>query len=68
MIQNTGDSATPYRNAEIMAEELASAVLVVRDAPGHGAYASGSACMDGIVTDYFTTGAVPPEGTICTDG
>ncbi|MGB3955883.1 MAG: alpha/beta hydrolase [Brooklawnia sp.] len=68
VIQNTGDSATPYRNAEIMAEELASAVLVVRDAPGHGAYASGSACMDGIVTDYFTTGAVPAEGTICTDG
>ena len=68
VIQNTGDSATPYRNAEIMAAELASAVLVVREAPGHGAFAAGSACMDAIVIDYFTTGALPPEQTRCTDG
>lgn len=68
VIQNTGDSATPFRNAEIMAAELESAVLVVRDAPGHGAFASGSVCMDTIVTQYFNTGAVPPDQTWCTDG
>ncbi len=68
VVQNTGDSATPFRNAEIMAAELESAVLVVRDAPGHGAYASGSACVDGIVVDYLTTGKVPAEGTRCSDG
>lgn len=65
IIQNTGDSATPYRNAEIMADELESAVLVVRDSPGHGAYDSGSTCVDAIVIDYLVHGTVPAEGTRC---
>lgn len=68
VVQNTGDSATPFRNAEIMASELESAILVVRDAPGHGAYASGSVCMDTIVVDYFNLGTVPSTGTRCSDG
>lgn len=68
VIQNTGDSATPYRQAEIMAEELESATLVVREAPGHGAFASGSTCMDKIVADYYAKGKVPAAGTRCTDG
>jgi len=68
VIQNTGDSATPFHQAEIMADELESATLVVREAAGHGAYGSGSACMDSIVVDYFTDGTVPDEGTRCTDG
>lgn len=68
VVQNTGDSATPYRNAEIMVEELESATLVVRESPGHGAYASGSACMDAAVVNYFADGTVPAEGTRCTDG
>ncbi len=68
IVQNTGDSATPYQNAQIMAEELESAVLVSRDAPGHGAYTAGSACMDTIVRDYLNDGTVPKEGITCTDG
>lgn len=68
VIQNTGDSATPFRNAEIMVAQLESATLVVRDAPGHGAYASGSACMDAIVVDYLDDGLVPAPGTRCSDG
>lgn len=68
VVQNTGDSATPFRNAEIMVAELESATLVVREAPGHGAYASGSRCLDTVVVDYFVNGTVPPVGTRCTDG
>lgn len=65
VVQNTGDSATPYRNAEIMAEELESAVLVVRDSPGHGAFDSGSTCLDRIVLGYLVHGKVPADGTQC---
>lgn len=65
VVQNTGDSATPYRNAEILAEELESAVLVVRESAGHGAFDSGSTCLDAIVIDYLVHGTVPAEGTRC---
>lgn len=68
IVQNTGDSATPYLQAEIMEAELESAVLVSRDAPGHGAYNAGSPCLDAIVRDYLVDGKVPDEGTRCTDG
>jgi len=68
IVQNTGDSATPYENAELMASELQSATLVTREAAGHGAYDSGSACLDWIVVDYLVNGTVPAEGTRCTDG
>ncbi|MGI5952417.1 MAG: alpha/beta hydrolase [Brooklawnia sp.] len=65
VVQNTGDSATPYRNAEIMADELESAVLVVRESAGHGAFDSGSMCIDQIVVDYFVSGTTPADGTRC---
>lgn len=68
IIQNTGDSATPYRNAELLNGELESSILVVRDAPGHGAYMSGSSCLDTVVDDYFNQGVVPEPGVRCTDG
>lgn len=65
IVQNTGDSATPYENAEIMAEELESAVLISREAPGHGAYQEGSACLDDAVNAYFADGTVPQNGLRC---
>ena len=68
IVQNTGDSATPFRNAELLNAELESSVLVVREAPGHGAYASGSACLDTVVDDFFNAGTVPDAGVRCTDG
>lgn len=68
IVQNTGDSATPFRNAELMAAQLPSSVLVAREAAGHGAYAAGSECLDEIVVSYLTSGTMPPAGTRCTDG
>lgn len=68
ILQNTGDSATPYENAEALADELESATLVVREAPGHGVYDAGSECIDWIVVDYLVNGTVPAVGTRCTDG
>lgn len=68
ILQNTGDSATPYENGQAMADELESATLVTREAPGHGAYDSGSNCIDWIVVDYLVNGTVPAVDTRCTDG
>lgn len=61
----TGDSATPYQQAEWMAEQLESGVLVTLDGAGHGAYGSGNACIEEIVNDYFLKGVVPEHGTVC---
>lgn len=68
VVQNTGDSATPFHNAEVMAAKLETATLVVRESAGHGAFGDGSSCIDQIVVDYLVNGDVPAEGTRCTDG
>ncbi len=65
LINNTGDAATTLAAAENVARNLADAVLVVNERDDHIAYGKGSACVDGIVHDYFFNGTVPAHGTRC---
>ena len=58
VIGNTGDPATPYEGARRMADELGKGVGVelTYKGEGHGAYGSGSDCVD------VTRGRLPAGG------
>ncbi|WP_324787625.1 alpha/beta hydrolase [Streptomyces sp. H51] len=67
VVGNTGDPATPYEGAKKMADELGEDVGVVLTwkGEGHGAYGSGSDCVDSTVDAYLLTGTVPEDGKVC---
>ncbi|HXV94323.1 MAG TPA: alpha/beta hydrolase [Pseudonocardia sp.] len=68
VVGTTGDPATPIGHARALAAEMSSAVLVVRDGEGHGAYAAGSDCVDGAVDAYLLRLTLPEDGLVCGDG
>jgi pimeloyl-ACP methyl ester carboxylesterase len=59
------DPATPYRQAQALAGDLASGVLLGWNGDGHTAYGEGSACVDTIVNDYLIHLSVPRSGRVC---
>ncbi|MFJ5996374.1 alpha/beta hydrolase [Streptomyces sp. NPDC092370] len=67
VVGNTGDPATPYEGARRMADELGEGVGVMLTwrGEGHGAYGSGSDCVDSTVNAYLLDGSVPKDGTVC---
>ncbi|MGY4980500.1 alpha/beta hydrolase [Streptomyces sp. 900105755] len=67
LVGNTGDPATPYEGARRMADELGKGVGVelTWKGEGHGAYGSGSDCVDSTVNAYLVDGTVPKDGTVC---
>ncbi len=67
VVGNTGDPATPYEGAQKMADELGEDVGVVLTwkGEGHGAYGSGSDCVDSAVNAYLLDGTVPEDGKVC---
>jgi pimeloyl-ACP methyl ester carboxylesterase len=67
LVGNTGDPATPYEGARAMADELGKdvGVLLTWKGEGHGAYGSGSDCVDSTVNGYLLGGTVPKDGKVC---
>ncbi|MER5376716.1 alpha/beta hydrolase [Streptomyces sp. NPDC002553] len=67
LVGNTGDPATPYEGARRMADELGRGVgvLLTWKGEGHGAYGSGSGCVDSAVNGYLLNGKTPKDGTVC---
>ncbi|MBC9726380.1 alpha/beta hydrolase [Streptomyces sp. TRM68367] len=67
VVGNTGDPATPYEGARKMADELGKGVGVMLTwrGEGHGAYGSGSDCVDSAVNAYLLNGTVPKDGKVC---
>ncbi len=65
VVGNLRDPATPIGGTRQLAGDLASGVLVTSDRSGHGAYNSGSACVDDTVAAYLLRGSVPPNGKRC---
>ncbi|MER5579239.1 alpha/beta hydrolase [Streptomyces massasporeus] len=67
VVGNTGDPATPYEGARRMAGELGKGVgvLLTWRGEGHGAYGSGSDCVDSTVDAYLLDGSVPKDGKVC---
>ena len=64
VIGNTGDAATPYENAVVVAERLSSGVLVTADIDGHTAYGSNQ-CVTRVVDDYLIRLIVPSTDPRC---
>jgi len=63
---NTADNVTPVRNALKMAGLHEGARVLVQDSVGHCSSPNNpSACTFTIVKDFFATGKLPPEGTVC---
>ncbi|MEU4089373.1 alpha/beta hydrolase [Streptomyces aureus] len=67
VVGNTGDPATPYEGARRMADGLGKGVGVelTWKGEGHGAYGSGSDCVDSTVNSYLLDGTVPKDGKVC---
>ncbi|NGO08587.1 alpha/beta fold hydrolase [Streptomyces sp. HC44] len=67
VVGNTGDPATPYEGARKMADELGKGVGIelTWKGEGHGAYGSGSSCVDDTVNAYLLEGSVPEDGKVC---
>lgn len=65
VLGTTGDPATPYENAEGMAAQLKSGVLVTLVGEGHTAYDQ-SACVRDLVVPYLVGGDAPADGSRCT--
>ncbi|QWB23209.1 MULTISPECIES: alpha/beta hydrolase [Streptomyces] len=67
VVGNTGDPATPYEGARKMSGELGKGVgvLLTWRGQGHGAYGSGSDCVDSTVNSYLLNGSIPKDGKVC---
>jgi pimeloyl-ACP methyl ester carboxylesterase len=66
VVGTTNDPATPYAQAERVAETLDDAVLLTYDGEGHGVVASGVPCIDDAVAAYLVDLEPPEDGTTCT--
>lgn len=65
VVGTTGDSATPYRQAETMAEQLESGTLLTYDGAGHGAVTGDNECIGEAVDNFLYDGEVPEAGKTC---
>jgi pimeloyl-ACP methyl ester carboxylesterase len=66
VIGTTRDPATPYINAQRLASELDSGVLLTYDGDGHTVWGEGtSSCVDHIGNAYLINLTVPSKGTRC---
>ncbi|CAA9298177.1 MAG: probable exported protease [uncultured Friedmanniella sp.] len=64
VLGTTGDPATPVENAQGMAQQLASGVLVTLEGEGHTAYDQ-SECVRRLVVPYLVGQSVPEDGSRC---
>ena len=65
VVATTHDPATPLAWGDVLARQLGSGVLLVRDGDGHTAYREGSACIDDAIDAFLIDGALPQPGTVC---
>lgn len=64
-IGNSADPVTPGRYAKKMAKGFKGAVALIQDSGGHCSISSPSKCTENYVRQYFQTGELPPEDTVC---
>ena len=65
VIGTTGDTATPYEWASVLADQLESAVLLTWEGQGHTAYGRAGDCLEDAVDAYLIDGTVPEDGLTC---
>ena len=65
VVGTTGDSATPYRQAQTMADQLESGTLLTLEGAGHGAVTGDNGCIADAVNRYLYEGKAPEAGKTC---
>jgi pimeloyl-ACP methyl ester carboxylesterase len=65
VIGTTGDPATPFENAEVLAGGFSSGVLVTFEGEGHGAVGRSNECVNDMLNDYYIKGQAPPPNLTC---
>jgi len=65
VVGTTKDPATPYRDAQDLAELFPDGHLVTEQGEGHTAYDLGDDCVDDVVDAYLLHGKVPPHDPDC---
>ncbi|KAK1230733.1 hypothetical protein PQX77_006183 [Marasmius sp. AFHP31] len=67
VIGNTADPVTPLSSARKVSSNFPGSVLLQRDAPGHpgSILMAPSKCTVQAIVDYFVSGTLPEEGTVC---
>ncbi|GEL95301.1 alpha/beta hydrolase [Cellulomonas composti] len=65
VIGTTNDPATPYKNAQALADLLDSGTLLTFEGEGHTAYGRSNDCITDNVDAFLLEGTVPAEGTVC---
>ncbi len=65
VVAGKGDPATPYQWGPKLTEQLKTATLLTYEGEGHGAYLSGSKCIQGAVNAYLIDGKVPDKDASC---
>ena len=70
IVATTGDPATPYPWAEVLAQQLGTATIVTYEGLGHLAYnapipEAARACIDAAVDAFLLDGVVPAAGLRC---
>ncbi len=65
VVGTTGDPATPYVDAQLLAKQLDKGYLVTYNAEGHTAYNRGDTCINNTVDSYLIAGTVPIQDPEC---
>lgn len=66
ILSNRHDPVTPLANAYAVSQSYFGSTVVVQESWGHTALlTSRSNCTAGIVREYFDSGKLPQEGTVC---
>ncbi|MGW2716330.1 alpha/beta hydrolase [Streptomyces sp. NPDC001492] len=65
VVGTTRDPATPYRWAQSLSRQLASARLLTYEGDGHTAFGRGSTCIDSTIDAYLLRGTPPTQGKRC---
>lgn len=66
IVSTSYDPATPLANARALAHRFSGSRVVVQELVGHTALVSSrSRCTEGVIREYFETGELPGEDTVC---
>ncbi|KAK7466425.1 hypothetical protein VKT23_005147 [Stygiomarasmius scandens] len=65
LVGNTADPRTALASAKKTSSMFPGSAVLVQDSPGHSSLVASSNCTTQYLNDYFATGQLPADGTVC---